>query len=478
VGAEATVTTSDTAPPTPDAEDPPATSATGGAATLSRGRRYTVRGLLAVSAILAALSIFAVWANRQVLDADNWADTSSAMLDNSAIRTQISGYLVDEVYANVDVAGQLGDALPPRLKPLAGPATSGLRDLAQRTTDTALGRPRIQTAWEEANRLTAQQFINIAEGKSKLVTSQGNAVILDLRSLVIDLIARIGLPRSLGEKIPPTAGHITIMSSSQVNTVKDVVSWVKGLAVVLPALAFALLALAVYLARGRRRETLLVAGLCLMGAGLVVLVLRSIAGNYVVDQLSTTDGVRPAVEDAWSIATRMLRDVAQATGVIGIPLVAAAWIAGPYRPAIAARRAAAPTLRERPGLTYALVGVVLLLIIAWAPIPAARMPIPVLLFIILAFFGTAVLRREVAAEFPEAERGEARAALQDHAGRALRAIRRHPEPAPAPAAASASLDQLERLAALHDHGVLSDAEFTAQKTAVLANGSGAVAPKG
>jgi hypothetical protein len=475
------VTTSDTAPPTPDAEDPPATGAGGGAATLPRGRRYAVRGLLAVSAVLAALSIFAVWANRQVLDADNWADTSSAMLDNSAIRTQLSGYLVDEVYANVDVAGQLGAALPPRLKPLAGPATGALRDFAQRTTDRALGRPRIQTAWEEANRLTAQQFINIAEGDSKFVTSSGNAVVLDLRALVIDLIARIGLPRSLGDKIPPDAGHITILSNSQVSTLKDVVSWVKGLAIVLPALALALLALAVYLARGRRRETLLVAGLCLMGAGLVVLVLRSIAGNYVVDQLASTDGVRPAVQDAWAIATRMLRDVAQATVVIGIPLVAAAWVAGPYRPAIAVRRAAAPTLRERPGLAYALVGVVLLLIIAWAPIPAARMPIPVLFMIILAFFGTAVLRREVAAEFPEAEHGEARAALQDHASRALHALRRRPaEPEPAPAAASSvvPLDQLERLAALHDHGVLSDAEFTAQKTAVLANGSGAVAPKG
>ncbi|MDX6700553.1 MAG: hypothetical protein QOF26_779, partial [Baekduia sp.] len=421
--------------------------------------------LLCGATVLAAVAIFAVWANRQVLDADNWADTSSAMLDNSAIRTQVSGYLVDEVYANVDVSGEISRALPRRLKPLAGPATSGLRDLAQRTTYTALGRPRIQEAWKQANRITAQQFINIAEGNSKLVTSQGNAVILDLRSLVVDLVARLGLPRSLSDKIPPGAGHITIMSSSDVGTIKNGVSWLKGLAAVLPALAIAMLALAIYLARGRRRETLLVAGLDLIAAGLFVLVARSIAGGYVVDRLTSTAAVRPAADAAWSIGTRILHDVAQATVVIGIPAVAAAWVAGPYRPAVALRRAAAPTLRERPALANSLVAVALLIVIAWAPIPATRMPLPVLLMIVLAFAALAALRRQVATEFPEAQPGSARGAAT-RALHAVQAARRRPEPAREP------LEQLERLASLHDHGVLSADEFAEQKTVVLANGSG------
>jgi hypothetical protein len=459
-----TMTTSSSHPTPPDAATGAEAPASSGRVVLPRGRRYAVRALLCGATVLAVVAIFAVWANRQLLDADNWADTSSAMLDNSAIRTQVSGYLVDEVYANVDVSGEIGRALPRRLKPIAGPATSGLRDLAQRTTYTALGRPRIQEAWKQANRITAQQFINIAEGNSKFVTSQGNAVILDLRSLVVDLVARLGLPRSLSDKIPPGAGHITIMSSSEVSTAKNAVWWLKGLAAVLPALAIAMLALAVYLARGRRRETLLVAGLDLIAAGLFVLVVRNVGGGYVVDQLTSTDAVRPAAEAAWSIGTRMLHDVAQATVVIGIPVVAAAWVAGPYRPAVALRRAAAPTLRERPALAYSLVAVALLLVIAWAPIPATRMPLPVLLMIVLAFAGLAALRRQVATEFPEAEPGSARAAAT-RAMHAVQAARRRPEPAPQP------LEQLERLASLHDHGVLTDEEFAAQKTVVLANGS-------
>src|SRR4051812_2519710 len=102
----------DAAPPPPAAGHP------------ARGHRLAVRALLCGATILAVLSIFAVWANRQLLDADNWADTSAAMLNNDEIRTQVSTYLVDEVYANADVSGQIASALPRRLKPLAGPATN------------------------------------------------------------------------------------------------------------------------------------------------------------------------------------------------------------------------------------------------------------------------------------------------------------------------------------------------------------------
>src|SRR3954452_8721620 len=165
------------------------TSPTGRVA-LSRTRRYTIRSLLAVATLCTVAAIFAIWADRQALNADNWADTSSAMLDNGAIRTQVSGFLVDQVYANVDVAEELSSSLPKRLKPLAGPAAGSFRDFAQNSTDRALGRPRIQQLWKDANRATAKQFIAIAKDDSKAITSSGNAVVLDLRAVVIDLASR------------------------------------------------------------------------------------------------------------------------------------------------------------------------------------------------------------------------------------------------------------------------------------------------
>ena len=448
---------------------------------LSSGRRWLVRGLLILATVASILAVFAVWANRQVLDANNWADTSSNMLANPAIRTQVSDYLVDQVYSNVDVTAEFRAAFPPRLDPLAGPAANAIRQQAEKRTVILLGRPRVQQTWEAANRVTAQQFIDIAEGNSRAIGIRGNAVVLNVRQVLLDLVRQLGGSGKLAGKIPPDAGRITIMSSDQVKTLQNGVNGLQGLSVVLPALAVVLYALAVYLSPGRRRRVLTYAGGGFIVAGIVVLVGRNLAGNYVVDSLAKTSAVQPAAEAAWSIGTQMLSDVAQASIIIGIPVVIAAWVAGPMRPAVALRRAAAPWLRERPGLSYGILAVALLLVVAWGPIPATRMVVPVLLMVGLATAGLAVLRRQTAEEFPDVTTGDVGASLRGGATRAVRAVSAArqgngaptapgAEPVATPpvagdvvAAAPTRVEQLERLAALHDSGALSDDEFAAEK---------------
>jgi hypothetical protein len=464
-------------------------------ARLPRGRRYAVRTLLVLATIVAVLSIVSVWANRQLLNADNWADTSTQLLADPAVKTAVSGYLIDQVYANVDVSAELARALPPRLKPLAGPASGGLQNLAQQVTEKALGRPRVQQAWKTANRLAAERFVAIAEGKSRLVTISGQTVYLDLGALVTQDGQRLGLPASLTAKIPPGAGRIAIVNSRQASAVQDATAALRGLAVVLPLAGVLLLVLAVALARGRRRETLRAAGWCLVLAGVLVLVARTVAGQRVVDSLARTDAVVPAAQATWTIATSMLHDIAWATIVIGIPLVIAAWIAGPMRSAHALRRAAAPWLRERPDVTYGVAAALLLLVIAWGPIPATRMVIPVLVMIALVALGVTMLRRQVALEFPGATVAGAQTAWHDRFAHARHAVRegmprRRPTSvggadgragngaapagvAPVPVVSPAErIALLERLTTLHERGVLTDAELATEKAALLHPGDG------
>ena len=75
--------------------------------------------LIAVASVMAFLAIFSLWANRLLLNTDNWTDTSSELLAHDDIRNQISIFLVDQLYENVDVKGPIEEALPPRAKPLA-----------------------------------------------------------------------------------------------------------------------------------------------------------------------------------------------------------------------------------------------------------------------------------------------------------------------------------------------------------------------
>lgn len=447
--------------------------------TTTRGRRILIRLLLVVATVLVAFGSLAVWANRQLLNANNWADTSSALLQNDAIRTQVADFMVDQVYANVNVAGQIKAALPPRLQPLAGPAAGGLRTVAQKAAFEFLGRPRVQEAWQTAQRVTAQQFINIVENKSKAITLSGNAVYIDLRPLMGQLTTTLGLPASVAQALPPGAGRLKVMSSNQISTVQNAVKLVKGLTIILPAVALLLFALCVYLYTGRRRHALFVVGIDLVIAGLIVLIARNVAGDQIVNALASTEAARPAADATWSIGTRLLSDIGQSIIIVGLAVMVAASLAGERRPAVAFRRWAAPWFRERPLATYGVVIAILLLIVLWGPIPATRKPIPVLILFVLVWIGVEALRRQTAVEFPDAQFGDSMSGMRGRVEhwRSGRQHRQAPPPAPPPMAGGAGpsilwsqderLSRLERLIALRDAGALTDAEFASEKAILM-----------
>src|SRR2546429_7600090 len=97
---------------------------------IGRGRRILVQVIIWVTTVLAVLAIFAVWANRQLLNPNNWANTSTKLLQNAKVREATSNYLVDQLYAHVNVSEELKAKLPPQLQPLAGPVAGALRSLA------------------------------------------------------------------------------------------------------------------------------------------------------------------------------------------------------------------------------------------------------------------------------------------------------------------------------------------------------------
>lgn len=441
------------------------------AATADGGRahRVAVPVLLVIATLVAFLGIFSIWVNRQALNTDNWVNTSTKLLENKAIQAQMSTFLVNQLYANVDVEAELEKELPAPAKALAGPAAGGLRQLAQQASEKALASPQFQGLWGEANRAAHEQLLKVIDGGGPAVSTEGGKVTLHLGTLVSQVGAQIGLPSALLSKLPPEAGNLTVLSSEQLSTAQKVAKLIRSLPVLLVALMLLLYAAAIYLARDRRRKALRSVGFSLLVASVLALVVRSIAGNAVVDGLTSTAAVKPAAEAAWSIGSSLLVTVASSTIAFGVLLVIGAWLAGPTAPAKALRREASPYLRAYRGGAYAAAGAVWLALIAWAPIAAFRKPLGILLFAVLFAAGTELLRRQTLAEFPHTQPGELSGRLRG----AFAGIsgRRPASAGAAPAAAGggeeAQLDRLERLSALHREGALTDAEFEAQKRAVL-----------
>jgi hypothetical protein len=351
--------------------------------------------------VLAFIAIFAIWANRQALNTDNWTNTSSKLLEDDKIREQLSLYLVDQLYANYNVSEEVSDALPPRAAPLAGPIAGGLRELAVRIVDDLLQRPRVQELWENANRQAHRQLIATLKGGGDVVSTQGGVVTLNLSSLLTEAQRSVGVGGRIAEKLPPDAATLVILRSDQLDLAQDIADTIRPLAIGLTALALILFAIAIYLARGWRREALRATGFALVLAGVAALVARSIAGHAVVESLTTTESTKPAVEDAWSISTSLLEQAAVACIAYGVVVLFASWVSGPSRMAVSTRGALAPYLNE-PAYAWGGFGLIVLLLLVWGPTPATRQAFTALLLIALLAYGFEMLRRQTAREFPNA----------------------------------------------------------------------------
>ena len=377
-------------------EHPPAT----------RARRIWVHSIVALATLLAVFSIFAIWANRQLLNPDNWAKTSSDLLAKETVRAALAGYLIEQLYANVDVEHELKAGLPKELAPLAGPISGGLHDLAEKGAERALEIPRVQDAWRKANRAADQTLVTIVNGNGRRYHIEGGTVSLDLHQIVAELAARLGLPASIADKLPPSVANLKVFTSKQLGLARTAAKALHALALWLTIIVFLLYVLAMYLARGFRRRTLLWVGSSLVFAGLVVLVGRKVGQGQLVSAITSDASIEPAANDSYAVATSLLAQVASASIIIGVPIILSAWLAGPARWALAARRFLAPHFRDRPALPYWITAALLALVFAWGPIPATRNPWEMLLFTILAFLGAHVLRDQIANEFPDGEPAE------------------------------------------------------------------------
>jgi hypothetical protein len=365
---------------------------------LSRGRRIGIWSLLIAGGITAVLTIFAVWAARQLLDEDRWTDTTTALVASPAVQSALSTFLVDQLYENIDLSGELEAVLPPRLDALAKPAVGALREPLTEAVQRLLASPPVQEAWNRAAALTHQQFINLVEERGKaLRTPDGGGVVLDLKVVLVQIGQRLGLPIT-GDRLPADAAVIKILSPNQLDAMQKIVNLLRIVAWGLLAVTIILLAAAVWLARGHRRETLVNAMLTVIIAAILVLLLRRIVGNQIIGDLGRTATGQEAATEVWRIGTSVLAQVARTLLLLALVLLIAGLLSGPGRWAQRFRAWARPALVHSPGMVHGAVLVVLLAILALGIIPSVRTLAAAVLLIIVTVGGVELVRRTAIAD--------------------------------------------------------------------------------
>ena len=440
----------------------------------ARVRRVMVYGLLVVGGLLLFLTSFALWVNRVALNTNQFVKTSSALIEDDAIKRAVATRGVDELYANVNVQAAIGDRLASiskSAKPAAAPTAGVLRQYAPQVLERALDQPALQSVWRTTLRRTHRTLVDVLAGKGTSVSSQEGVVTIDFRPIVLETAERVGLRNEVAKRLEPDAAQVEVLRSDQLDAAQAGFELLKALAWFLPVVMLLAFGLALLLARERRRETLRDIGAAILVAAIVGLVALKLTGDYLVGSLTTDTDTEAAADDAWHIVTAMLRSSLYWQIVVGALLVGAAWLAGRSRYAFTARSATAPVLRER-AYPYVAVGVVALVLL----VSAREQDFARLLFVVvivgLLVGGVEALRAQTLREFPDSAGAISLGDARDRVAKWV-SEQRAGWPAPRPqreigAAPTDLTSRLQALAELHRSGDLTDEEYATAKARVLA----------
>jgi hypothetical protein len=501
-----------------------------------RRHRAVVWTLIVLASVLLVFSITANWVQRELFNTDEVSNTTDEILEDEDVQEALATYSVDQLYANVDVEGQIAGRLPSGAEALAVPATAATRQLALNVAERALASPQVQDLVSSAVRGAQERLVRLLEDEGEFVSTTGGEVTLEYGKVVADLAVRLGVdPATISEiqgvvqelstdlrqrlttaqaeiksarealsqvqggelspelqqglqtlrkraaeaqgrvasleekvkgvedKVPAqlqgrvaqleirlsdldgglralaqrtaavledpsqanvealdaalasletrvtavldrqvvqTPGELEVLNSTQLDGLQAAVGAFRNLGFVLPLVVLLLYLLALYLAKGWRREALIAAGGGILAATLLVLVARRLIGSE-VDSLASSETVQPAITSVWDIISDGLRQRALFVLVIGLAFVVGGLLAGPGRHAVAVRRFLAPYLRDHPVAVYSVLALLFLLWLTVIPgIDNLGQVLTIVALAVLAVVGVEILRRQTAREFP------------------------------------------------------------------------------
>ena len=263
--------------------------------------------------------IFAVWANQQPLDTGSWVEISDQVLEDPVVQTELSQYISDELFDNIAIQGDVRSELPASLRDLPDTTEAGLRVAAPAEVRKALNALWFTSVWSESNRAAHEALMTILGGDAE--AAGDGTITLNLRPIVTGMSEELGFPPRVTARIPPDVARLTVLKASRVNTARDVTKLVRLAPVVLGLLVILTFGIAILVAGSRRRLMVGLCGAAIAVAGVIALIVRSLAGPSATDWLASEASVRPAADVVWRLGTSQIVTLSIASIALGIVIV-------------------------------------------------------------------------------------------------------------------------------------------------------------
>jgi len=310
-------------------------------------RRRVLAGVALVLAVLTILvTTVALWVHQVAFNTDRFTALVTNVVDEPALIDPLSSAISTQVVDALDVEARIEARLPDTVKPLAGAVTVTVRDAIDKRLQVALANPRIQQALIKTVSFAHAAVMKLLRAEPEAVSVVDGYVVVEVFPVVeaaLTELQAMGLipdgvtipdlstpaapgvlaqrvSAALGVTLPENFGTIRLMPADRLLTARTVVRVFDLLVVALIVLSLVLVALAIWLARNRRRMVIY------LGVGTIIaFLLARLAGNTFRDVLISgiadeglATGVRTVVDATIEDLRRLTTIILVATGIVAI----------------------------------------------------------------------------------------------------------------------------------------------------------------
>ena len=249
------------------------------AASPRRSRRILAGVALVLACLLILLTTVAVWTHQVVLNTDRFTGLAGKVLAEPAVVDPLSARISDQVVTALDVQGRLEARLPDAVKPLAGTLTLAVGSAIDKRLQVALLNPNIQAALLRTLSVTHAGIIDLLRDKPDNVSVENGYLVIQVFPVVGAALAELQaggiippdvqlpdltspeapavlaqkLQSALGVTLPPDFGTVQLVKADRLLAARSYVQAFDIIVVAMIILSVLLVALALWLARDRRR---------------------------------------------------------------------------------------------------------------------------------------------------------------------------------------------------------------------------------
>jgi hypothetical protein len=306
-----------------------------------RGRwRPLVAGILvAIVALLAPISVLATWARDEIEDTDRYVETITPLASDPAVQEAIANRVEQVVFSYLDVDAvtqEVVDAIsaqgvPPRiattLDAVTAPLAAGIRNFISERIEAVVQSDLFRTVWIEANRTAHAQMVAVLTGEQ-----DGTVDVTTEGSVRVDLAALIGTVKqqladqgfAIADRIPEVQATFTIIESENLADAQWLFALLDDVATWLPVFGLVLLAVAIFIARDRRRMVL-AAGLAIAGSMLLLGTILNLARPFYLDAIPASMSADAAAA-VYDTLVGFIRTALRAVAVVALTVAVVAWL--------------------------------------------------------------------------------------------------------------------------------------------------------